>query len=75
MLCVRKILVAKKLMDKEWEYQFFLSKNFCLTVPTKFVGEPFSVSLISGIEKFSASEGYVLIFYRKFFVSQCREFS
>ena len=56
-------------------YQDFASKNFCLTLPTKFVGEPFSVSLISVVEKFYASEGFVMIFYRKFFVSQCREFS
>ena len=34
-------------------------RNFCLTVPKNFVGECFSVSLISGIEKFYASEGYV----------------
>ena len=29
----------------------FLVEIFCLTVPKKFVGEPFSVSLISGIQK------------------------
>ena len=29
----------------------FSSKIFCLTVPKNFVGEPFSVSLISGTEK------------------------
>ena len=33
-----------------------------LTVPKKIVGEPFSVSLISGIEKVFASEAYVTIF-------------
>ena len=31
-------------------------------MPKNFVGEPFSVSLISSIEKFYASEGYVTIF-------------
>ena len=31
-------------------------------MPKNFVGEPFSVSLISGIGKFYASEGYVTIF-------------
>ena len=36
-------------------------------MPKNFVGEPFSVSLVSGIEKFYASEGYVTIFCRKFF--------
>ena len=35
---------------------------FCSTVPKNFVGEPFSISLISGIEKFYTSEGYVTIF-------------
>ena len=47
MLCFRKLLVAKKFMDKrEGEVSRFPSKNFCLTVPKKFVGEPFRVSLI-----------------------------
>ena len=55
------------------EYQGFPSKVFCLTVPKNFVGEPFSVSLISGVEKIRASEGYVTIFRRSFFVSQCRK--
>ena len=31
-------------------YQVFPSKIFCLTVQKIFVGEPFGVSLISGIE-------------------------
>ena len=35
-----------------------------------FLEEPFSVSLILGNEKFSAQEGYVTFFWRKFFVSQ-----
>ena len=43
-------------------YQDFPSKIFSLTWPKNFVGEPFSVSLISGIEKFYASECYVTIF-------------
>ena len=41
------------------KYHNFPSKFFCLTVPKFFVGEHFIVSLISDIEKFSASEGYV----------------
>ena len=44
------------------EYHDFPSKISCLTVPKNSKGEPFSVSLISGIEKFYASEGYVTIF-------------
>ena len=69
MLCFRKIPVAKKLMDKRGggggevsRYQDFPSKVFCMTVPKIFVGEPFSVSLFSGVEKIRASEGYVTIF-------------
>ena len=39
-------------MDKrEGELSRFLSKIFCLTVPKNAVGEPFSLSLILGIEK------------------------
>ena len=76
MLCFRNFLVAKKFNDKKaGEYHDFPSKFFCLTVPKRFVGEPFGVSLISGIEKFYASEGYVTVFRRKFFVSQYRNIS
>ena len=66
MLCFRKFPVAKKFMDKRGggKYPDFPSKVFCLTVPKFFVGEPFSVSLISGVEKIGASEGYVTIFFR-----------
>ena len=39
---------------------------FCLTAPRNFVGQTFSVSLLSGLEKFNASEGYVTIFCRNF---------
>ena len=78
MLCFRKIPVAKKFLDKRWggevsRCQDFPSKVFCLTVPKNFVGEPFSVSLFSGVEKIRASEGYVTIFRRIVFVSQCRK--
>ena len=38
-------------------YQDFPSKHICLTVPKKFVGEPFRVSLPSGTEKSWESEG------------------
>ena len=50
------------------------AKLFCLTLPKKIVQEPFSVSLISGIEKFYALEGYVTIFYR-IFLSDSAEIS
>ena len=45
------------------EYQVFPSKIFCLTVPKiSERGESFSISLISGIEKFCVAECYVTIF-------------
>ena len=55
--------------DKMWGYQDFPSKIFCLTGPKIFVGESFSVSLISGIEKLHVAEGYVTLsdFLSKFF--------
>ena len=48
------------------ECQNFPSKISCLTVPEFFVGQTFRVSLVSGLEKFYASEGYVTIFCRNF---------
>ena len=60
-------------MDTKGEYQDFPSEFFCLTAPKNFVGKPFIVSLVSGIEQIYASEGYVTIFLRNFFVLQCRE--
>ena len=61
--------------EEEGSITIFCRKFFCLTVPKNFVGEPFSVSLISGIEKSNASEGYVTIFRRKIFVSHYRNIS
>ena len=53
MLCFRTYPVAKKFMDKrEGEVSRFLSNIFCLTVSKNAIGEPFSLSLSSGIEKF-----------------------
>ena len=49
-------------MDKKRGVSIFPSKIFCFTVPKNFLGESFSVSLFSVIEKFCASEGYVTIF-------------
>ena len=52
MLCFRKYLVAKKFVDKmEGDVSRFPWKMFCLTVPIYAVGEPFSLSLVAGIEK------------------------
>ena len=45
-------------MDKrEGEVSRLLSKISCLTLPKIFVGEPFSVSLISGIKNFMPMRG------------------
>ena len=64
--CLTKIPVSKSFMDKSGgkEYHNFPSKLFCLTLPRILVGEPFSVSLISGIEIFSAYAGFFTIFYK-----------
>ena len=77
MLCYRNILVARKFMEKkgEGEYRNFPSRFFCLKVPKLFVGETFSLSIVSGIEKKYASEGYVTMFFRVFLVSQYRKYS
>ena len=45
LLCFTKFLVSRNFLDKRGEeggreYHDFLSKNFCLTVPKFFVGEP-----------------------------------
>ena len=65
-------------MDKRGEgrreYHDFPSKNVCLTVPKNFVGETFSVSLISGIERFYASEIYLTILCRNFFCRSAEKF-
>ena len=44
-------------MDKRGEYQDFPSKIFCLTVLKFFVGESFTVAVISGSEKVYGQEG------------------
>ena len=53
MLCFRKFPVAKKFMDKRGGgvSEDFPSKFFCLTVPKIFVGESFTVAVISGTGK------------------------
>ena len=51
MVCFRKLLVAKKFMDKKGGVTKFSVEIFCPKVQRNFVGEPSSLSLISGIEK------------------------
>ena len=48
----------------------FSIEKFLSHSAEKVVGQPFRVSLISGIEKCYASEGYVTISRRRFFVPQ-----
>ena len=76
MLCLRKIPVAKKIMDKSGGggYQNFPSKFFCLRVPKQFVGEKFCAVFqkVSGSEKlYGIERGGINIFRQKNFVSQC----
>ena len=54
LLCFTKNLVSKKLLEKRRECQEFPSKIFYLTLQGNFVGEPISVSLFLGIDKFYA---------------------
>ena len=56
LLCFTEFLASKTFLEKRWlgEYQEFPSKCFCLILPKKFVGEPISVSLYLGIDKFFA---------------------
>ena len=75
LLFLRKFLISKTFMDEKAGFHVFPSKNFGLTVPKNFIGEPFCVSLISDIERFYASESYVTILSRNFFVSQCGKIS
>ena len=73
-LCFRKFPVGKKFMDKRGgEYQDFPSKIFCLTWPKSFVGESFTVALISGIENFGIKGGWVSRFSVKMFLSHTAE--
>ena len=65
----------RKCLDKKgWEFQGIPSKILCLTVPKKFVGDPFAVAIISGIENFGqdGGDGSIKIFQR-FFLSHTAE--
>ena len=63
MLCFRKFPVVEKVMDERGGYQVFPSKTFGLTVLRIFVGNPFSVSLLSGAEKAWIREGGSIKFF------------
>ena len=65
----QKVSGSQNITDKKGENQYSPSKIFGLAVLKSFVVESFSVSLISDIEIFYASEGYVTLSRQKFFVS------
>ena len=52
--------------------KIFLRKFFVPQCRKNFVGQPFKMSLFSGIEKFYASGGYAN-FFRRFFLSHSAE--
>ncbi len=56
------------------ECQDFPVKTSCLTVPKNLVGQPFRLSLISGIEKLYASGAYFTIFCRNFLSHSAERF-
>ena len=56
MLCLRNFPVAKNSMDKKGVLRFSV-ESFCLTWPKNSAGETFSVSPISVMGIFFASEG------------------
>ena len=62
-------------MDKTGGIIKIVFENFCLTVPKNFVVEPFSPSLMSGIEKHLCFIGLCHDFPSKTFVSQYRNIS
>ena len=56
----RKFLLSKKVRDRRRGYQDCPSRTFCLSIPKNFVREPFSVSLISGVETLYNYEGNII---------------
>ena len=79
MLCFRKFPVAKKFMDKGGgEFQDFLLKKVCLTVPifSDKGGILYCCNTFGYGKSFDKrGGGSIKIFSRKTFVSQCRNFS
>ena len=74
LLCSRKVLVSKIVRDKRGgKYHNSPSKFLCFTVPKIFIGEPFSVSQISGIRKFWIRWGREYRDFPSKFLSHCTE--
>ena len=61
-------------MDKNGGVSSYSVENVLSHSAKTFVGEPFWMSLISGIEKFYAQEGYVTVFLRIFFSHSAETF-
>ena len=61
--------------EREVSRFFFEKFIFVSRCRKKFVERPFRESVIAGIEKNYASEGYVTIFRPNCLVSQCGKFS
>ena len=69
-LCFRKLLVSKIVREKKGGgYRDFPLKLFCLTVPKRFVEEPFAVSESFVYRKFLCISGG----YHEFFLSHSTE--
>ena len=67
MLCLRKVMVAKKFLDKrEVELSRFSVENILSHSAEKSRRHPFRVSLIPGIETFYAKRGLCHNFSSKF---------
>ena len=75
LLSFGKFLVPKIFIHKRGGYHDFPSKIPCLTVPIKFVGEPFRVSINFWYRKILRIRGDITIICRKFFVSLYRKIS
>ena len=69
LLWFRKSLVSKNVRAKQGACHDVPLKMFCLTVPKRFAGEPFSVSLIWCIEIFGL-RALCHDFLPKFYLSQ-----
>ena len=66
--------LSKKFASERVEYQDFLSKIFCVTVPKTSVGDSFCC-INFGYRKSLDRRGVIRTFRRKLFVSQCGKIS
>ena len=73
MLCFSKFSVAKNFWIRRGGSIKLLRRNFfCVAVPKNFIGEPFSVSFISGSKNFML-QGPMSLFSAEFFLSHSTE--